>query len=51
MKTKLLSILALLGLTLGAQAQDFEHEVGAFYGLESASNIFSIITSSILCSS
>ncbi|MBR4729472.1 MAG: hypothetical protein IK075_04355, partial [Prevotella sp.] len=34
-------------LSMGAQAQDFKHEVGVFYGFESASNILSIITSSI----
>ena len=31
---------------LGAQAQEQKHEIGVFYGFESASNIFSIVTSS-----
>ena len=34
-------------LSMGAQAQDFKHEVGIFYGLESASNVFSVVTSAI----
>ena len=34
-------------LSMGAQAQDFKHEVGVYGGLGSASNIFSLITSSI----
>ena len=33
--------------SMGAQAQDCKNEIGVFYGFESASNIFSIITSSI----
>ena len=33
-------------LSMGAQAQDFKHEVGVFYGAGSASDVFSIITSS-----
>ena len=33
--------------TLSVNAQDFKHEVGVFYGFDSASNIFSIITSAI----
>ena len=35
---------ALLGIS--AQAQDFKHEVGVFYGAGSASDFFSVITSS-----
>ena len=34
-------------LSMSAQAQDCKHEIGAFYGFDSASNILSIITSSI----
>ena len=33
-------------LSMGAQAQEQKHEVGVFYGLGSASDVFSIITSS-----
>ena len=36
---------ALLGMSV--QAQDFKHEVGVFYGFESASNVFSLVTSAI----
>ena len=32
-------------LSMGAQAQDFKHEVGVYGGLGSASNVFSFITS------
>ena len=32
-------------LSMGAQAQDYKHEVGAFYGFGSASNVLSFITS------
>ena len=32
-------------LSMGTQAQDLKHEVGAFYGLGSASNVLSFITS------
>ena len=31
-------------LSMGAQAQDYKHEVGAFYGVGSASNVLSFIT-------
>ena len=34
-------------LSMSIQAQDFKHEVGVFYGFESASNVFSVITSAI----
>ena len=34
-------------LSMGVQAQDSKNEIGVFYGLGSASNVFSIITSSI----
>ena len=33
--------------TLSVNAQDFKHEVGVFYGFESASNVFSLVTSAI----
>jgi hypothetical protein len=46
MKKILLTICVAL-LSMGAQAQDSKHEVGVFYGVGSASNILSIITSSI----
>ncbi|MBO4719383.1 MAG: hypothetical protein J5658_05865 [Prevotella sp.] len=36
---------ALFGM--GVQAQEQKHEIGVFYGFESASNIFSIFTSAI----
>ena len=32
-------------LSMGAQAQDFKHEVGVYGGLGSASNVFSFVTS------
>lgn len=34
-------------LSMGAQAQECKHEVGVFYGVGSASNVLSVITSSI----
>ena len=33
--------------SMGAQAQDCKNEIGVFYGFDSASNIFSIVTSAI----
>ena len=36
--------MTLLGLSI--QAQDFKHEVGVYYGVGSASDVFSVITSS-----
>ena len=36
---------------MGAQAQDCKHEIGAFYGFDSASNIFSIVSSAISAAS
>ena len=38
-------------LSMGAQAQDCKHEIGAFYGFDSASNIFSIVSSAISAAS
>ena len=38
-------------LCMSVQAQDFKHEVGVFYGFDSASNIFSIVTSAISAAS
>ena len=48
MKKILILVVAALMATVGVNAQDeLKHEVGAFYGIGSASNIFSAITSSI----
>ena len=38
-------------LSMSAQAQDCKHEIGAFYGFDSASNIFSIVSSAISAAS
>ena len=38
-------------LSMGAQAQDSKHEIGVFYGFDSASNIFSIVSSAISAAS
>ena len=48
MKKILVMVVAAIMATVNIQAQDeLKHEVGVFHGLESASNIFSIITSAI----
>ena len=46
MKKYLLTMCAAL-LSMGAQAQEQKHEIGVFYGVGSASDVFSVITSSI----
>ena len=47
MKKIFVMAVAAMMATLSVNAQDFKHEVGVFYGFDSASNIFSIITSAI----
>ena len=48
MKKILLMVVAAMMATVSVNAQnELKHEVGAFYGIGSASNIFSAITSSI----
>ena len=48
MKKILVMVVAAMMATVSVNAQDeLKHEVGAFYGIGSASNIFSTITGSI----
>ena len=48
MKKLLVMVVAAMMATVSVNAQDeLKNEVGVFYGVESASNIFSVITSSI----
>ena len=47
MKKILIMVVAAMMATVSVQAQEQKHEVGVFYGLESASNVFSVITGSI----
>ena len=44
---KIFVTLCLALLSMGVQAQEQKNEIGVFYGFDSASNIFSIITSAI----
>ena len=47
MKKIFVMAVAAMMATLSVNAQDFKHEVGVFYGFESASNVFSLVTSAI----
>ena len=47
MKKIFVMAVAAMMATLSVNAQDFKHEVGVFYGFESASNVFSVVTSAI----
>ena len=47
MKKIFVMAVAAMMATLSVNAQDYKHEVGVFYGFESASNVFSIVTSAI----
>ena len=47
MKMIFVMAVAAMMATLSVNAQDFKHEVGVFYGFESASNVFSLVTSAI----
>ena len=47
MKKILIMVVAAMMATVSVQAQDSKHEIGVFYGFDSASNIFSIVTSAI----
>jgi len=48
MKKILVMVVAAMMATVNVNAQDeFKNEIGVFYGIESASNVFSVITSAI----
>ena len=44
---KLFVLLSMLMLSIGAKAQEPKQEVGVFYGVQSASNLLSIVTTSL----
>ena len=47
MKKILVMVAVAMMTALSVNAQSFKHEVGVFYGFESASNVFSLVTSAI----
>ena len=47
MKKILVMVAVAMMTAVSVNAQDFKHEVGVFYGFESASNVFSLVTSAI----
>ena len=45
MKKFFLMVVAAMMVTMSANAQEKKNEIGVFYGVESASNIISVVTS------